>query len=192
MAKAKKLFTKAKQILIGIYNEGEDDTAVDDVVELNYVVADSLSINQDDADETTVDCETSDSPILDDYTAGDHKVDLNNASLDSDFLTKVMGWVKIKNGDKEGYAAPKVYSTRYIALQIKFSATSYVYLPKVAISPKTVFESLKTNVAYGTLSGTALCAAIKGWQDEEGNDAESAICNLPEPVLSLTDKSTAA
>jgi hypothetical protein len=186
MAKAKKLFTKAKEILIGVYNEGEEDTGVDAVVALDYVVADSLSINQDDADETTVDCETSDSPILDDYTAGDHKVDLNNASLDADFLQKVMGWVEIKKGEKVGYAAPKVYATRYIALQVKFSATSYVYLPKVAISPKTVFESLKTNVAYGTLSGTALCAAIDGWKDGDGNDAESAICTISEPILSVT------
>jgi hypothetical protein len=142
-----------------------------------------LSINPDDAEETTIDCETSDSPILDDYTQGDVKVDLNNASLDADFLQKVIGWVAIKNGEKTGYAAPKVYSTRYIALQIKFSASSYVYLPKIAISPKVVFESLKTNAAYGTLSGTALCAEITGWTDADGNPAESAITTIDSPIL---------
>jgi hypothetical protein len=66
MAKAKKIYTKAKQIIIGVYNDGEDDEKVDSLVTLDYVVADSLTINQDDADENTVDCETSDAPILDD------------------------------------------------------------------------------------------------------------------------------
>jgi hypothetical protein len=183
---AKKLYTKAKQIVIGVYNEGEEDPAVDSLVTLDYVVADSLSINQDDADENTVDCETSDAPILDDYTAGDYKVDLNNASLDADFLTGVMGWQTLYNSSKEkvGYAAPQTFDTRYIALQVKFSDKKYLFLPKIAISPKCVFESLKTNVAYGTLSGTALNEVIPGLytDDSATKPATSTIATLDAPV----------
>jgi hypothetical protein len=183
---AKKLYTKAKQIVIGVYNEGEEDTAVDSLVTLDYVVADSLSINQDDADENTVDCETSDAPILDDYTAGDYKVDLNNASLDASFLTGVMGWQTLYNSEKKGagYAAPQTFDTRYIALQVKFSDKKYVFLPKIAISPKCVFESLKTNVAYGTLSGTALNDVIPGFYTDADNTkpATSTIATLDAPV----------
>jgi hypothetical protein len=186
MAKAKKIYTKAKQIIIGVYNDGEDDEKVDSLVTLDYVVADSLTINQDDADENTVDCETSDAPILDDYTAGDYKVDLNNASLDADFLQKVMGWVALytSDGKASGYAAPQTFDTRYIALQIKFTDTKYVFLPKIAISPKCTFESLKTNVAYGTLSGTALNEVIPGFYTDENGTvaAKSTIATLDAPV----------
>jgi hypothetical protein len=197
----KVLFTKAKEILISVWGDGEDDSQLDDnkTVKLDYVVADSLTVNQDDADENTVDCETSDAPILNDYTAGNIKVDLNNASLDADFLTNVMGWIEIKaTGSKAGtgYASPQVQDTRYIALQIKFSDEKYVFLPKIAISPKTTFESLKTNVAYGTLSGTALVDKIPGWSTNETGategDFKTAIAVISSPVLEYSENDSKA
>jgi hypothetical protein len=192
MSKKKVLFTKAKEILLGVYNEGEEDEAVDKVVALDYVIADSLTVNQDDADENTVDCETSDDPILDDYTPGNRKVDLNNASLDEEFLVDVMGWIKIKEtGDGKsgtGFAAPQVQDTKYIALQIKFSDEKYIFLPKVSISPKTTFESLKTNVAYGTLSGTAIAEQIPGWATADGKSFKTAIADITSPVLVKTEE----
>lgn len=150
----KQLYTKAQEILIGAWT---GDTAPTSGDALDYVIADSLSITQDDPEENTIDCETSDSPILTNYTAGSYTVDLNNASIDADFLTKVLGWEKITTPN-EGYIAPETFATRYISLQVKFTygtKTTYVYIPRIAIAPKLVFESLKTNVAYGTLSGTA-------------------------------------
>jgi hypothetical protein len=56
--------------------------------------------------------------------------------------------------------APDSYESRYISLQVKFNDSFYLYLPKVSIAPKLVFESIKTNLAYGTLSGTASNAKV--------------------------------
>lgn len=182
MAK-KTLYTKALEILVGVWTEGSDGalTAPTSGDALQSVIADSLSITQDDAEETTIDCETSDSPILTNYTAGSVKVELNNASIDSDYLTKVMGWEQITIGsDNTGYAMPETFTTRYIALQVKF-ASGYIYLPKIAIAPKLVFESLKTNVAYGILSGTAETVEL----GTGANKKNTAMATLTKPILTL-------
>lgn len=155
MATKKTIYTKAREILIapwtesdGVYTAPTATTAIP----LGSVIADSLTITQDDPETTDIDCETSDEPIYSVTTAGKYTVELNNASIDDDYLEKVMGW------EKEGtnLIAPKSYAARYISIQIAFTENSkYLYLPKVLIAPKLVFESLSTNVAYGTLSGTA-------------------------------------
>lgn len=180
----KTLYTRALEIIVGVWTEGSDGnpTAPTSGDALHSVIADSLSITQDDAEENTIDCETSDSPILTNYTAGAVKVELNNASIDSDYLTKVMGWteVTVATGN-QGYAMPETFATRYIALQVKF-ASGYIYLPKIAIAPKLVFESLKTNVAYGTLSGTAEVVEL----GTGATKIRTAMVQMPKAVLSVS------
>ena len=156
---AKTIYTKAKEILIAPWTTNEQGALVaptaNSAAELAYVIADSLSITQDDPETNDIACETSDEPLYSVTTAGKYNVELNNASIDEDYLKNVMGWVK----DGENIIAPVSYATRYVAIQIAFTENDrYLYLPKVQISPKLVFESLKTNIAYGTLSGTATSA----------------------------------
>lgn len=153
----KTIFTKASEILVAAWN-GDTAPTLTSAIELTSVIADSLTITQDDPEITDIDCETSDEPIYSVATAGKYTVELNNASIDSEFLEKVMGWTK--NGTN-GYVAPKSYAARYIAIQVAFTENKqYLYMPKVLVAPKLVFESLSTNVAYGTLSGTASSGTI--------------------------------
>lgn len=156
---AKTIYTKAKEILIAPWTTNEQGEAVapteNSALQLAYVIADSLSITQDDPETSDVACETSDEPIYTVTTAGKYNVELNNASIDEDYLMKAMGWEK----DGTNLIAPVSYATRYVAIQISFTENNkFLYMPKVQISPKLVFESLKTNIAYGTLSGTATTA----------------------------------
>ena len=159
MAK-KTIFTKAKEILIAPWTESEGALVAPTtagVIELTSVIADSLTITQEDPETTDIDCETSDEPIYSVTTAGKYTVELNNASIDDEYLEKVMGWEK----DGNNFVAPMSYAARYIAIQVGFTENSkYLYLPKVLIAPKLVFESLSTNIAYGTLSGTASSAKV--------------------------------
>lgn len=153
-----KLITKAKEILIAAW--GPSDTTYPTSGDaLDYVIADTLSATQDDATEQTFEFETTDTPEVF-YTAGAYKVDLNNAELSEDFMTKIMGWVKITEPD--GVVAPETYESRYVALQVKFSDDCYVFIPKISIAPKLVMESVKTGLVYGTLSGTATNAEVGG------------------------------
>lgn len=157
MAK-KTIYTKAKKILVGVWTGDDFETAPSATTELSSVIADSLSITQDDPDTTDIDCETSDDPIYTVATAGSYQVELNNASIDEDFLTTVMGWTK--DTASGAICAPATYESRYIALEVQFENNKCVLVPKILVAPKLVFESLSTNVAYGTLTGTATAAKI--------------------------------
>lgn len=163
----KTIFTKPKAILIAPWTESEGNLVAptsSNAIELASVIADSLSITQEDPETSDIECETSDDPIYSVTTAGKYTVELNNASIDDNYLTKVMGWV----ADGTNFVAPVTYAARYVAIQVAFAENSkFLYLPKVLIAPKLVFESLSTNIAYGTLSGTATSAQI-GSAGKEG------------------------
>lgn len=163
-----KLITKAKEIIIAAWTDSDvtAGTYPTSGEQLDYVIADTLSVNQDDAEEQTFEFETSDAPEVF-YTAGAYKVDLNNAELSKDFMTKIMGWVETTT--PEGVVAPETYASRYVALQVKFADDDYFFIPKISIAPKLVMESVKTNLVYGTLSGTATNCKIG-----TGNAAKNA------------------
>ena len=176
---AKTIFTKAREILIAPWTESEGVFTAptsSSAIELASVIADSLTITQEDPETTDIDCETSDSPIYSVTTAGKYTVELNNASIDDEYLEKVIGWEK----DGSNYVAPVSYAARYIAIQVAFTENSkYLYLPKVLIAPKLVFESLSSNIAYGTLSGTASPAKV----GSESNAKEAPVGILSAAVL---------
>lgn len=173
------LITKAKEIKILVWEEGQEDifaslltSKAEDVstfavapplppyyigANLDYVIADTLSVTQDDPEEQTFEFETTDTPEVF-YTAGAYKVDLNNAELSELFIKNVMGWLPTDDG--KGFIAPETYKARYVALQVKFSDDCYFFIPKISIAPKLVMESVKTSLVYGTLSGTATNAKV--------------------------------
>lgn len=152
------LVTKAKEILIGVWSDSATSYPTEGDA-LEKVIADTLSVTQDDAEEQTFEFETTDTPEVF-YTPGAYKVDLNNAEISEGYMTKIMGWVKTTT--PAGVVAPETYQSRYVALQVKFSDNFYLFIPKISIAPKLVFESIKTSLAYGTLSGTATNATVGG------------------------------
>lgn len=169
-----KLTTKAKEIIIAAW-EANAETYPTTGDALNYVIADTLSVNQDDAEEQTFEFETSDAPETF-YTPGAYKVDLNNAEISEDYMTKIMGWMKTT--DPEGVVAPETYQNRYVALQVKFADDDYYFIPKISVAPKLVMESVKTNLVYGTLSGTATNCEVGG--------KRTPIGRFKAPILSIT------
>lgn len=150
------LITKAKQIIIAAW-EDNAETYPTSGEQLDYVIADTLSVNQDDAEEQTFEFETSDQGETF-YTDGDINVDLQNAELSKEFMTKIMGWVETTT--PKGFVAPEQHIQKYVALQVKFADDVYFFLPKIAVAPKLVMESVKTNLVYGTISGKATMGTI--------------------------------
>lgn len=145
------LITKAKEILIAVWEDGATTYPTSGDA-LDYVIADTLSVSQDDPEEQTFEFETSDTPETS-YTAGQINVDLNNAELSEKFMTDIMGWEKTTT--PAGVVAPESHKQRYVALQVKFSDTCYFFIPRISIAPKLTMESVKTSLVYGSLSGTA-------------------------------------
>lgn len=170
-----KLITKAKEIIIAVWDD-KGNTYPTSGKALERVIADTLSITQDDPEEQTFEFETSDNPETS-YTQGAIKVDLNNAQLDEYFMTQVMGWKEVTK-PKKGVVAPATAETRYVALQVKFADDDYFFLPKISIAPKIVMESVKTNLVYGTLSGTATDALV--------GDETTAFARFEEPILTIS------
>lgn len=172
------LITKAKEIILypwsgnfHPFESGEPLRLTPDWA-LDYVIADTLSITQDDPDEQMFEFETTDTPEAF-YTAGAYKVDLNNAELSTHFVRNVMGWQYTGNG----YVSPETYYQRHTALQVKFAEDCYFFLPKISIAPKLVMESVKTSLVYGTLSGTATNEIVAG--------KKTSICKFRTPILRI-------
>ena len=168
------LITKAKEILIAAWEKGSETYPTEGDA-LDFVIADTLSVSQDDPEEQTFEFETTDTPETT-YTAGAYNIDLNNAELSEDFMTKIMGWEKIS--DPEGVVSPETYESRYVALQVKFADDLYFFIPKISIAPKLVMESVKTSLVYGTLSGKAANATVGG--------KKTAIGKFKKPILTKT------
>lgn len=176
------LITKAKEIIIYAYPNDNDNPFSKPSSSslwmpragqsLDYVIADTLSVTQDDPEEQTFEFETTDTPETF-YTAGAYNVDLNNAELSDWFVEKILGWSKIS--EPEGFISPETYSARYIALQVKFADDCYFVIPKMSIAPKLVMESVKTSLVYGTLSGKATNGNIFG--------KKTSIAKLKNPLL---------
>lgn len=183
MAAEKILFNKATEVLLGVWEDENTPPTESEAINVRFIIADSLTISQDDPDENTIDNELSDDPILTSYSVGAKTVDFNNASLDPEFLTKILGWLELEDG--KGYVSPETYVTKYVAIQVKFRENSYIYMPKVSIAPALNFENLKTNVAYGTLSGTALSDKIGSFQLKSGGPARGSMANITEPILKV-------
>lgn len=176
------LETKAKEILIAVWG-GNDTSYPTQGDALDYVIADTFSATQEDATEQTFEFETSDAPETT-YTAGAYKIDLNNAELSEKFMTEIMGWVKVTS-PVTGVVAPETYATRYVAIQVKMADDKYYFAPKVSIAPKLVMESIKTNLVYGTLSGTATNAVV-GTGD---NAVRTAFGKFTEAILTKKTES---
>ena len=127
---AKTIFTKAKEILIAPWTESEGALVAPTtagVIELTSVIADSLTITQEDPETTDIDCETSDEPIYSVTKAGKYTVELNNASIDDEYLEKVMGWEK----DGNNFVAPCP-----TLLAISPSKLASLRTPSICISPR--------------------------------------------------------
>lgn len=172
--KKETLITKAKEIIIAAWEPGASTYPTEGEA-LNYVIADTLSVTQDDPDEQVFEFETQDAGRRF-YTAGAYNIDLNNAELSEEYMTKIMGWESITT-PKKGVIAPETYEARYVALQVKFADDDYFFIPKISVAPKLVMESVKTSLVYGTLSGAAENTLV--------GEKRTALGRFEEPILSI-------
>ena len=155
LSKAKK-FIKPNAIVV---NDGTSDYVLDNVIR------DTTSIAQDDAETTDIECETSDSPIYTATTLGKYQFTAEVGDVQDDLLVALLGFTK---DDTSGVIyAPKSYSNKYVSVAVCYknpdaeNYTAFV-LPKLQLNSKMTIESLNTNLARITFSGTAQDGDVKG------------------------------
>lgn len=161
MANAHNILTGVKAIIFTPYKStGELDTA--NAETLDSIIADTVAISQEDPTTNTIDCETSDSPIIEATNLGKYTVEMSSADIKAAILTKCLGFVagSSTEGGTGAYFAPSSYTPIYAMLEIQMTGAEFV-LPKVLLGSKIDASSLKTNVAKGTISGTAFDAKVK-------------------------------
>lgn len=125
-------------------------------IPLESIVADSLTITQDDPEESTIECETSDAPIKSVVKQGKYTISMTCADIQKDILTNLLGYTAIASSGGTGsdyIIAPNGVTTQYVAIEIVFDTHTLV-CPKVQLASKIDASSLKTETVKCTISGT--------------------------------------
>jgi len=125
-------------------------------LDLDNVIADTVTITQDDPETNSIDCETRDEPIIEATTLGKYTFTMDSADINFDILEKALGFTKVGN---DIAAAPSSYVKKYVMLEVSMQGAKFV-VPRAQLSSKIDASSLKTNVAKGTISGTAYTAKV--------------------------------
>lgn len=129
-------------------------------IPLESIVRDSLTISQDDPEESTIDCETSDSPIKTVTKQGAWHIEMTCADLQPAIMTALMGYENVTStgetpdsGNGDYTIAPTTMPQKYVAIEIVFTDATLV-CPKVQLTSKLDASSLSSETVKVTISGT--------------------------------------
>lgn len=167
-ANVKKTGTSAEKYIKPAYivatlfdgSAGETElTPQGDAFILEDVVQDTTSCSQDDNETTTIECETSDTPILEIVKQGKFQFAAEVADTQKELLVGLGGFKTVGEGDNEKVIAPSAYRNRYAKVDVVFEDAqgnlSAFIVPKLQLNSKILFESLNSNIARISLAGTA-------------------------------------
>lgn len=126
-----------------------------------HVLKDTVSMQQDDNDTTTIDNEVSDEPIKEIVRLGKWNVAATIEDVQKDLLINMCGFVASSDGKK--IFAPASYTERFAKIAValdggvdtggKQKLVAFV-MPKVQLNTKMILESLSTSMAGFSLAGT--------------------------------------
>ena len=125
-------------------------------IPLESIVRDSLSITQDDPEETTIDCETSDSPIKSVTKAGAWHIEMTCADLQASILKDLCGYQQCSTTGTTGTdytVAPQTMPQQYVAIEILFGDQASLVCPKVQLTSKLDASSISSETVKVTVSG---------------------------------------
>ena len=126
-----------------------------------HILKDTVSMQQDDNDTTTIDNEVSDEPIKEIVRLGKWNVAATIEDVQKDLLVNMCGFKTSTDGKK--VFAPASYTERFAKIAVALDAgvdsngtqklVAFV-MPKVQLNTKMILESLSTSMAGFSLAGT--------------------------------------
>lgn len=120
------------------------------------LLADSVSLQQDENTTNQRDSETKSEPAIKNVVLGSWQFAATSLDLQGEILANFGGWVA-GSTDKDVYLAPSAYKALYAMAIMKFgSSETCVVCPKIQIDARAVLASLKTSSSECAISGTAL------------------------------------
>lgn len=126
-----------------------------------HILKDTVSMQQDDNNTTTIDNEVSDEPIKEIVRLGKWNVAATIEDVQKDLLVNMCGFKTSTDGKK--VFAPASYTERFAKIAVALdggvdsSGTQKLVafvMPKVQLNTKMILESLSTSMAGFSLSGT--------------------------------------
>lgn len=152
------LITNVKYLVATLL--GSDGSEGDSYI-FEHVLKDTVSMQQDDNDVTSVDNEVSDEPIKEIVRLGKWNVNATIEDVQKDLLVNLCGFVASTDGKK--LYAPSSYTERFAKIAValdggidsggKQKLVAFV-MPKVQLNTKMILESLSTSMAGFSLAGT--------------------------------------
>lgn len=120
------------------------------------LLADSVSLQQDENTTNQRDCETKSEPAIKNVTLGSWQFAATSLDLQGEILANFGGWVAGET-DTDVYLAPSAYKTLYAMAIMKFGSSDMcVVCPKIQIDARATLASLKTSSGECAISGTAI------------------------------------
>lgn len=154
---------KPTYIVATMYTDSDTDGSPSgDAYILEDVVRDTTSMSQDDNDETDIERETNDDPIMSIVTQGKRNFEAEVADTQQSLLVALAGFTVDTSGKK--VYGPAKYQTKYAKIDVAFensdgSLSAWVY-PKVQLNSKLLLESLNSNIGRISLAGVSKTISV--------------------------------
>lgn len=154
---AARILSDAKCMLVKLWKD--DETALDgDIYDISDIVADTIAIEQDDNNVSSIESEFTDVPLFENVDLGKYNFGATCIDTQNPILSTIYGWTIGTSTDTGAYA-PTGYKRRYAAIVVGFD-NAFVVCPKVRLDSKLVIGTLKTGSAESQIAGTLYNAYI--------------------------------
>lgn len=149
------VFSNASHLYVTPYTA--EDTIGTSTYDIRAIVADSISIEQDENTVNTKDWEFGSTPLFENIILGNFQFSATCIDFQNDILTELFGCTK----DGDVIMFPSQYDDLYAVVRITFKDSNKdVIIPKLKLNSRAVIGTLKTGSAEGMLTGTAYSTVV--------------------------------
>lgn len=156
----KVVLTNLKYMKVIPYTDDSGDTLGTKSFTFDTLLADSVSVQQDDNTVNSRDSETKDEPALENTILGKYQVAATSLDVQDKILEAMMSWV-VGTTDTTVSYAPTSYIPKWCMIIFAFNSTDKCFVaPKVKLNSKIVIASLKTSSGEVQIAGTAYAGKL--------------------------------
>lgn len=175
----KVLLTNLKYMKVIPYTDETGDTLGTKSFTFDTLLADSVSVQQDDNTVNSRDSETKDEPALENTILGKYKVAATSLDVQDKILEAMMSWVVGASDTTVSYA-PTSYKPKWCMIIFAFNSTDKCFVaPKVKLNSKIVIASLKTSSGQIDIAGTAYAGKLT----VDSAAVETTLASVPDDKL---------
>lgn len=175
----KVVLTNLKYMKVIPYTDDSGDTLGTESFTFDTLLADSVSVQQDDNTVNSRDSETKDEPALENTVLGKYQIAATSLDVQDKILEAMMSWV-IGTTDTTVAYAPTAYKPKWCMIIFAFNSTDKCFIaPKVKLNSKIVIASLKTSSGELQIAGTAYAGKLT----IDSTSVETPLASVPDDKL---------